>query len=57
MKIYNMTKLYESMLAKAMDGDTRAAAWVQSFLESDYFNDADDEINDFLNGINIKGLK
>lgn len=57
MKLYNMTKLYESMLDKAMDGDVNAAKWVQSFTESDYFDESTDDIDDFLSGINIQGLK
>lgn len=56
MKLYNMTQLYDSMLQKAMDGDVRAASWVQSFTESDYFDESTDEIDSFLSGINIKGL-
>ena len=57
MKLYNMTRLYDSMLQKALDGDTRAAAWVESFTKSEYFDESQDEIDDFLSGINIPGLK
>ena len=57
MKLYNMTKLYDSMLQKALDGDTRAAAWVESFTKSEYFDESQDEIDDFLSGINIPALK
>jgi hypothetical protein len=57
MKMYNMTMLYDSMLKKAMDGDTRAATWVESFTKSDYFDESQDEIDSFLSGINIPGLK
>ena len=56
MKIYDLTKLYESMLTKAMEGDVRAAGWVQSFVQSEYFDESTDEINDFLDGVNIPGL-
>lgn len=56
MKIYDLTKLYESMLTKAMEGDVRAAGWVQSFVQSEYFDESADEINDFLDGVNIPGL-
>ena len=57
MKLYNMTKLYDSMLEKALAGDTRAASWVESFTKSAYFDESQDEIDNFLTGINIPGLK
>ena len=52
-KLGDLTKLYESMYAKALRGDTRAADWVLKFMDSEYFDESSDEINDFLNGINI----
>ena len=57
MKIYNMTKLYDSMLDKAMNGDVNAAKWVEQFTHSDYFDDSEDEIDTFLSNVNIPGLK
>lgn len=57
MKLFNMTRLYDSMLEKALAGDTRAATWVESFTKSDYFDESQDEIDSFLSGINIPGLK
>ena len=57
MKLFNMTRLYDSMLQKALDGDTRAASWVESFTKSDYFDESQDEIDNFLSGINIPGLE
>ena len=57
MKLFNMTRLYDSMLEKALAGDTRAASWVESFTKSDYFDESQDEIDSFLNGVNIPGLK
>ncbi len=56
MKTYNLTMLYESMLKKAMQGDVKAATWVQNFSNSDYFNDDEDEIDDFLDGVKIPAL-
>lgn len=56
-KKQNLTKLYQSMLDKAMSGDVRAADWVVKFSESEFFNESDDEVNSFLDGINIKGLE
>lgn len=57
MKLYNLTRLYDSMLQKALDGDTRAAAWVENFTKSDYFDESTDEVDDFLSGLNIPSLK
>jgi hypothetical protein len=57
MKIYNMTKLYDSMLDKAMNGDVNAAKWVEQFTHSDYFDESEDEIDTFLSNVNIPGLK
>lgn len=56
MKLYNMTKLYDSMLQKAMAGDVRAASWCEDFTHSEYFDESQDEIDDFLSGINIPAL-
>jgi len=56
-RTYEMTRLYDSMLKKAMDGDTKAASWIQSFLKSDYFKDSSNEVDSFMQGINIEGLK
>lgn len=57
MKLFNMTRLYDSMLDKAMNGDVNAAKWVESFTHSDYFDESADEIDTYLNGVNIPGLK
>ena len=57
MKLFNLTRLYDAMLEKAMQGDTRAATWVESFTKSDYFDESQDEIDNFLSGINIPGMK
>lgn len=57
MKLFNLNRLYDSMLEKALNGDTRAAAWVENFTKSDFFDESNDEIDDFLSGINIPGLE
>lgn len=56
MKLYNLNRLYDSMLQKALEGDTRAASWVENFTQSEFFDESTDEIDDFLSGINIPGL-
>lgn len=55
-KKQRLTQLYQSMYDKAMEGDVRAADWVVKFSESAFFDESTDEINDFLSGVNIKGL-
>ena len=55
-KKQRLTALYQSMYDKAMEGDVRAADWVVKFSESAFFDESSDEIDDFLSGINIKGL-
>jgi len=57
MKLYNLTKLYDSMLQKAMEGNVNAAKWVEDFTNSNYFDESTDDIDEFLNGVNIPGLK
>lgn len=54
---YNLSKLYNTMLDKALNGDVRSAQWIESFAKSDYFKDDTNEIDDFLSGISIKGLE
>ena len=57
MKTFNTMRIYEKMLDKALRGDVNAAKWVESFHKSDFFDDEEDEINDFLNTVNIPTLK
>lgn len=57
MKKYNLIKVYSSMLDKAVNGDVKSAQWIESFSRSEFFKeDEDDEIDDFLNDINIPAL-
>lgn len=53
----NLTKLYMSMYEKAMTGDVRAADWVVKFSESEFFDEKQDDINNFLDGVHIKGIQ
>lgn len=52
-KIQNLSMLYQNMYRKAMSGDVKAADWVVKFSDSDFFNDENDAVNDFLNNLNI----
>lgn len=57
MKTLNTLKIYNTMMDKATKGDVQAAKWVQEFHESKFFDGENDEINDFLNQVNIKKPK
>ncbi len=57
MKKYKMLELYNSMYDKAMTGDTNAAKWVESFSNSKFFDESADEIDNFMNEVNIPALK
>ncbi|AKN32314.1 hypothetical protein Ccar_16165 [Clostridium carboxidivorans P7] len=53
-----MLNIYESMYNKALNkGDVNAAKWIESFFKSDFFESGQDEINNYLEGINIPGLE
>lgn len=54
---YNLMKLYEAMFEKALQGDVNAAKWIESFSHSDFFDDSTDEIDNFMNDVNIPALK
>lgn len=51
-----MLEIYNSMLEKALTGDVKASEWVEKFFKSDFFQDSSDEIDDYLEGINIPAL-
>ena len=57
MKTYNTMRIYRKMLDKALSGDVNAAKWVEQFHESDFFDESTDEIDEFLNKVNIPKLK
>ncbi len=46
-------KIYAEMVKKSLAGDVRAATWINQFHDSDFFDESQDEINDFLNTVNI----
>ncbi len=52
-----MINIYNSMLDKAKKGDVRSAEWCAKFQKSDFFEDSENEIDDYLEGINIPALK
>lgn len=57
MKTYNIMQIYQKMLNKALEGDVQAARYIESFHNSDFFDESEDELNDFLSTVNIPSLK
>lgn len=57
LKTYNTMKIYQTMLQQALKGDVNAAKYIESFHNSDFFDESEDELNSFLNGIHIPALK
>ena len=56
MKNRDLSRLYDAMMQKALDGNTQAATWVENFMKSDYFDESESEIDSYLDGINIPAL-
>lgn len=52
-KTATMQKIYSEMVKKALAGDVRAASWVSGFHESEFFDTSQDDINEFLNSVNL----
>ena len=57
MKTYNLSRIYQKMLDKALSGDVQAAKYIETFSNGSFFDELEDEVNNFLNEINIPGLK
>lgn len=55
-KNIKMLNMYDAMYEKALNGDVKSAEWVEKFYKSDFFENEEDEIDDYLSGINIPGL-
>lgn len=52
-----MLEMYDAMYQKAKNGDVKSAEWVEKFFKSDFFEDSSDQIDNYLEGINIPALK
>lgn len=53
-----MLDIYNSMYNKAIKkGDVNSAKWCEDFFKSDFFKNGEDEVNEYLDGINIPGLQ
>lgn len=49
--------IYNSMYQKAIEkGDVNSAKWCEQFFKSDFFENGEDEIDNYLEGINIPAL-
>lgn len=57
MKVINTMKIYQKMMEKALGGDVNAAKYIEGFHASDFFDESTDEIDEFLNRVNIPKLK
>lgn len=57
MKTINIMQIYQKMLDKALDGDVNAAKYIESFHNSDFFDESSDDIEDFMKNVNIPALK
>lgn len=52
-----MLEIYNSMYQKAIEkGDVNSAKWCEQFFKSDFFESGQDEINNYLEGIDIPAL-
>jgi len=57
LKTYNSMRIYQKMLDKALKGDVNAAKYIDNFHNSSFFEETTDEIDEFLNTVNIPKLK
>lgn len=52
-----MIQMFESMYKKAINkGDVKCAEWCQKFYKSDFFKSDENEIDNYLDGIDIPEL-
>lgn len=57
-KVIKMLNIYNSMYEKALNkGDVNSAKWCMDFFNSEFFENSEDEIDNYLDGVNIPGLK
>lgn len=55
-KFLRIVDIYNSMYEKALKGDVQASKFIIDFSKSDFFKDTQDDIDNYLCGINIPGL-
>ena len=49
--------MYDTMYNKALKGDVNSAKWCETFFKSEFFEDSTDEIDQYLNGIELPSLQ
>lgn len=52
-KDFNLCKIYNTMVSKALQGDVNSANWVVKFSDSAYFKSNKTEIDNILEGLNL----
>lgn len=56
-KFIRIVDIYNSMYEKALKGDVQASKFIIDFSKSDFFEDAEDKVNGYLDGIDIPAIK
>lgn len=51
--VQDMIKLYKSMYKQAIKGNVNSANWCVKFAESDFFKNKENEMEEYLNGVDI----
>lgn len=53
-----MMEIYDAMYDKAIKkGDVNSAKWCETFFKSDFFENEEDEIDNYLDGVDIPALQ
>lgn len=53
-KDFNLVKIYNKMLEKALEGEVNSANWIVKFSESEFFDKKKSEIEDMLNSLTLE---
>lgn len=52
-KDFNLIKIYQEMVKKALEGDVNSANWVVKFSESSFFKSKKNEIDDIIDSLEL----
>lgn len=52
-KDFNLIRIYQQMVKKALDGSVESANWVVKFSESSFFKSKKSEIDNILDGLDL----
>ena len=52
-KDFNLIRIYQEMVKKALDGDVNSANWVVKFSESSFFRSKKSEIDNILESLDL----